>query len=157
MKKSVALIFLMVLAASFLTGCKKEDKGDPPGLPPVQSMAIDFSNFELEGKSSIPGQSAKGTEDSNWRFASTVAMLWKGVIVTTLAVPATAFQIAINKTPGYLSDKTWQWSYDATVTIDQVSATYKVRLTGQIKTSVLPSSYGLQAHQRLMVRGDSGK
>jgi hypothetical protein len=136
MKKFVVVILLIAFSASFLTSCKKKkDEGDPPVLPPIEAMAIDFSNFELTTKTDFLILDQKGVEDSNWRFVATVAMLWKGIIVSTLTVPATAFQIAVNKTPVYIGDKTWEWNYDANVTIDQVSMTYKARLTGQIRTT----------------------
>ena len=136
MKKTITLILIAVFVTGFLTGCKKKDKGDPPVLPPVESMVIDFRNFENSGKSGeapVPG--SKDVENSNWLFAAGVAMIWKGVIVTALAIPASAFQAAVSRTPVYLDNKKWQWTYDVTVTVNQVSATYKARLTGQIRTS----------------------
>ena len=39
--------------------------------------------------------------------------------------------MAVNKTPGYLDNKTWEWSYDFNI----IGATYKARLTGQIRTT----------------------
>ena len=84
----------------FVSGCKK-DKGDPPVLPPAESMTIDFTNFSSAKKSLevLPG--TKGTENSNWEFAATVAGVWKLIINTTLAVPVTAYKIALNQTPAY--------------------------------------------------------
>jgi len=60
-------------------------------------MAIDFSNFVSASKSGelIPGQ--KGTQNSNWQFAATVAGVWRLIINTTLAVPVAAFNAAINQ------------------------------------------------------------
>ncbi len=67
MKKVFALIFVLILSAGFIISCKK-DKGNPPVLPPPESMIIDFSNFTTAKKSLevLPGQ--KGTENSNWEF-----------------------------------------------------------------------------------------
>ena len=130
MKKISALILILVLFSVFFTGCKK-DKGNPPVLPPVESMTIDFSNFVSAKKSVeiIPGQ--KGTENSNWEYAAEVAGFWKLILNTTLAVPVTAFIKAIDQTPVFVSTKLWQWSYD--VTFSGIS--YKAKLTGQIGTS----------------------
>ena len=91
MKKIFSLVLILILSAGFFTGCKK-DKGDPPILPPQESMTIDFSNFASAKKSVelISGQ--KGTENSNWEFAATVAGVWKLIINTTLAVPVAAFK-----------------------------------------------------------------
>jgi hypothetical protein len=130
MKKLLFLALIPILLAGFYTGCKK-DKGLPPVLPPPESMIIDFSNFtsQKKGADLIPGQ--KGTENSNWNFAASVAGIWKVIINTTLVVPVTAFKLAVGQNPVYLSAKTWQWSYSATV----VSDVYKAKLTGQIGTS----------------------
>ena len=130
MKKIFPLVLIVLLSTGFFTGCKK-DKGQPPVLPPQESMAIDFSNFVSASKSGelIPGQ--KGTQNSNWQFAATVAGVWRLIINTTLAVPVAAFNAAINQTPVFVSTKLWQWSYTVTI----ANTTYKARLTGQIEST----------------------
>lgn len=130
MKKFLAIALLIFFSGAFLHSCKK-DKGDPPVLPPAESMSIDFSNFETGKKSDISTVIPKGTLTSNWEFAAGVAFVWNTVIYTTLAVPVISFQMAGDYTASYLDDNTWQWSYNATV----LNATYKARLTGQIRTS----------------------
>ncbi len=130
MKKLFSLTLILILSAGLFTSCKK-DKGEPPVLPPQESMTIDFSNFSSLKKSADLIPSLKGTENSNWDFAATVAGVWKLLISTTLAVPVTAFKIAFDQNPASLSAKTWQWSYSATV----ATVIYKVRLTGQIGSS----------------------
>jgi hypothetical protein len=128
MKPIISLV--LILSAVIYSGCKK-DKGDPPALPPQESMTIDFSNFEIQKKSeeSVSGQ--KGTENSNWDFAAGVAGVWKLIINTTLIVPVTSFKLATDQVPVYISEKNWQWSYNLTV----ASVTYKARLTGEIRAS----------------------
>jgi hypothetical protein len=128
MKKIIFIV--LILSAVFYSGCKK-DKGDPPTLPPQESMTIDFSNFEIQKKSDEAVASQKGTENSNWDFASGVAGVWKLIINTTLIVPVTSFKLATDQVPAYLSKNNWQWSYTATV----ATVTYKARLTGEIRTS----------------------
>jgi hypothetical protein len=129
MKKSFTLLLISSLIAVFMTGCK-DKPGDPPVLPPVESMAIDFSNFE-SGKKSADIVLPKGVENSNWEFAALVAGYFRTVAFVTLAVPVYSFQLAIDQDPVYLDNKTWQWSYDARV----FTITYKARLTGQIRSS----------------------
>jgi hypothetical protein len=130
MKKILSFTLILVLIAVLVHSCKK-DKGEPPVLPPKESMTIDFSNFANFKKSSgaIVGQ--KGTENSSWEFASTVAGIWNLIITGTLAVPVSAFKLAASQTPAYVSEKNWQWSYTATV----ANVTYKARLTGLIGAS----------------------
>jgi len=129
MKKISKLLLLILPVCFLLTACKK-DKGDPPSLPPSESMFIDFSNFE-SGKKSDETIHFKGIENSNWEFAALVAGYWKSILVTTLAVPVLSFSAAVNQTPVYLDDKTWQWSYNTNV----FTVTYMARLTGQIRTT----------------------
>jgi hypothetical protein len=130
MKKIFPIVLILILSTGFFTGCKK-DKGEPPVLPPQESMVIDFTNFASAKKSDevIPGQ--KGTENSNWEYAATVAGYWKLIINTTLAVPVAAFKAAVDQTPVFVSTKLWQWSYNVTY----LNTTYKARLTGQIGSS----------------------
>lgn len=130
MKKLLSLLLIISLSACFFHGCKK-DKGDPPSLPPLESMTIDFSNFTSLKKSADFSADQKGTENSNWEFAATVAGFWNIILTTTLAVPVATFKLAIDQDPAYLDDNTWQWSYNVSV----VGVSYNARLTGQIGAS----------------------
>jgi hypothetical protein len=123
MKKLLSFGMFLILFSGVFIACKK-DKGDPPVLPPKESMTIDFSNFEIAVKSA----GTKGTENSNYEFAANVASIWKLIINTTLIVPVASFKLAIDQTPSYLSQNNWQWSYNVT----SGGATYKARLTGAI-------------------------
>jgi hypothetical protein len=125
MKNILAISLIITLSAGFFPGCKK-DRGDPPVLPPPESMTIDFSNFASVKKSSGLLSDQKGIENSSWEFAATVVGVWRLLITSTLAVPVASFKLAVSQTPVYLSEKNWQWSYSVTVG----SATYKARLTG---------------------------
>jgi hypothetical protein len=128
MKKIFALAMLTIFISIFLTGCKK-DKGNPPTLPPQESMTIDFANFTT-GKSG-DALSQKGVNDYYWAFSALVAGYFKGYIVGALAVPVASFRLAIDQKPSYVEELTWQWSYSVTV----ASITYKARLVGQIGTT----------------------
>jgi hypothetical protein len=130
MQKHISLSLILILSFGFFAGCKK-DKGAPPALPPQESMTIDFSNFDILSKSNFAVSVLKGTENSNWDFASGVAVIWKLIINKTLIVPVTSFKQATGEVPVYVSDKTWQWSYNVAVAGD----TYKAKLTGLIGAS----------------------
>lgn len=129
MKKFYVIPIIIVSFVILLSGCKK-DHGDPPVLPPIESMLIDFSNFDIAKKSGDPSLT-KSAENSNWLLASGVALFWKGVIYTTLAVPVKSFQLALENKASFIADKTWQWSYSVSL----ASVTYKARLTGEIGIS----------------------
>lgn len=108
------------------SGCRK-DKGDPPQLPPVGTMIIDFTNFDYQGKGS-EGIAVKGTNNSAWEFAAIAAGTFKIILGTTLAIPVYSFKMAMDQTPEYVSEKTWQWVYNTTI----ANESYKARLVGQI-------------------------
>jgi hypothetical protein len=130
MKKIFYFTLIIIFIVPLLASCKK-DKGEPPVLPPKESMTIDFSNFASLKKSSELINNQKGTNNSNWEFAATSITLWKLLMSATFLVPATSFKLAANQLPVYISDKTWQWSYSVSV----ANITYKARLTGQIRTT----------------------
>ena len=130
MKKILSLTMILIFSTGIFPGCKK-DKGQAPELPPMESMTIDFSNFSLQKKSVDFIYNQKGAENSNWEFAASVAGMWNLIVSTTLAVPIATFKLAITNAPVYLSEKTWQWSYSATV----LTVVYNARLTGEIRTS----------------------
>lgn len=141
MKKNLLLILFIAGISLFFNSCKK-DKGNPPVLPPSESMTIDFSNFESGKKSGELFSDIKGLNNDIWDFVRGVAVYWTKYINTDLAVPIASFGLAVENNPVYLDTKTWQWSYDAPITINQVSVTYKARLTGQIRdTDVLWKMY----------------
>jgi len=129
MKKTLIILLSFVLIAGLLTSCKKK-KGDPPVLPDEESMIIDFSNFEI-GKSVDFLALEKGVENSNWEFAATVAGYWKAILTGTLIVPVSAFKLAIDQSPEWIEENTWEWNYSASV----LTVTYNARLVGQIRAS----------------------
>ncbi len=129
MKKTLILLLSVVLMAGLLTSCKKK-KGDPPSLPDDASMLIDFSNFEI-GKSADLFSFEKGVENSNWEFAAIVAGYWRTILTSTLIVPVSAFKLAVDQTPEWLEEDTWEWNYSVSV----FSVAYKARLVGQIRAS----------------------
>ncbi|HNW57550.1 MAG TPA: hypothetical protein PKM69_07235 [Bacteroidales bacterium] len=131
MKNLLPAVLIAILSASLFTSCKK-DKGEPPVLPPAESMTIDFSNFATAAKSAVSFSDIKGVNQENWQFSAVVAGIWNSILTTTLIVPVTAFKLAADQDPVYLSDKTWQWSYNSTVS----GVAYQVRLVGQISSSV---------------------
>jgi hypothetical protein len=131
MKKLNSFPVIMILVAVLFWGCEKKE--NPPALPPVATMKIDFSNFAVTGKGGIADAGIKGiavADKSNWTIAATTAGFWNLILVVNLAIPVTSFALAVDKTPVYI-DNRWVWTYDFTV----IGATYKARLTGQVRSS----------------------
>lgn len=130
MKKTVSFALIFILAACLFTSCKKKN-GNPPVLPPEESMKMEFSNFETTKKSATVVFAPKGIDDTYWTYASLVVGYWRSIIAGTIAVPIASFDLATTNTPVFVESKTWQWSYNVTVSPN----TYKARLTGQIGSS----------------------
>jgi hypothetical protein len=125
MKKIFSLTLIVILLSGSFWGCKKN--GNPPALPPAESMIIDFSNFYVSGKSALITDGSKAVENTNWTVAASVAAVWNSILVIDIAIPVAAFEKAINTSPTNLDKTTWQWKYSVTV----AGATYTARLTGQ--------------------------
>jgi len=130
MKKLFSLLMLISAFAVCFVNCKK-DKGDPPLLPPYESMIIDFSNFSSQSKSSMEASGTKGVNNSNWEYASKVARGWESLINSYLEVPMASLKVTSAYDPGYLSEKTWQWSYSFTA----AGQPYKAKLVGEIRST----------------------
>jgi hypothetical protein len=129
MKRSLLFILIISLPAIYFISCKK-DKGDPPELPPYESMVIDFSNFtSLKKSGEMSG--VKGTESSTWEFAAGLAGVWNSLISSNINVPLAAFEAAVNFKAVYQSENLWQWSYD----FNEGSESYKAKLQGKISTN----------------------
>jgi len=133
MRNTLFFMFFAVILLSMVQGCSK-DHGDPPVLPPAATMNIDFSNFEPGNKSGQEEFLTKGTETSTWDFTAGTALIWRAIIHVTLGVPVKTYQLAANSNPEYTGNDTWEWNYDATITIDQITVTYSARLTGQVRS-----------------------
>lgn len=123
MKKLIALSLMIIIVSA---GCKK-DKGDPPVLPPKESMIIDFSMFVSDKKSAEINE-IKGTDNNSWEFSAIAVGYWKLITTGSLIIPTTLFQMVVDQNPEYVSDKTWQWIYSTKIGDNN----YKAKLTGQI-------------------------
>jgi hypothetical protein len=127
MKKTISFFLIIILSVPIFITCKKA-KGDPPVVPPVESMLIDFSNFTSLKKSVEVQSGTKGTANSNFEFASTAAGMWNLINETTLVVPIACYNATYVKTPVWISENTWE--FGSSVIVGNI--TYKARLVGQI-------------------------
>jgi hypothetical protein len=130
MKKPFSFLIIFILSATLFTRCEK--KGDPPVLPPLATMKIDFSDFTSRKKSAeiigIENQTY-GISNANFVYASSVAGFWNTLLALNLVIPVASFTESFNQSPVYLENKTWQWSYSVNV----LAGSYKARLIGQIR------------------------
>jgi hypothetical protein len=131
MKKLSAFLLVTALITGLFWGCDKVE--NPPSLPPVGTMTIDFSNFVSSGKSALTVTDINDisiADKSYWAFASTVTGVWNIILAVNLVIPVASFGQAVNNTPVSVGDKKWEWSYNFNV----IGATYKSRLTGEIRS-----------------------
>ena len=102
---SIALAVSLLLAGS---SCNKESEGKQPVLPPLESLVMDFSDFDS------PASETKSSAAShiNFNHAFTSLVFWSGASAVTMALPVTAYAYALEQDAVYLGDNSWEWSYD---------------------------------------------
>jgi hypothetical protein len=112
MKKKLnfrSLIAISLSLSILFTGlsCNKEDPDNPPELPPVESLVMDFSDFSQQ-----PG-AKKSTEGTyvNFLHSYLTVLFWNIAATVTFAPPIIAYSYALQQTPEYLGDNTWEWGY----------------------------------------------
>lgn len=129
MKNILSLSLVITLVVILFGGCAKKDNA--PTLPPANSMSIDFSNFSAGNKSVDINPQTKGINTNiNWFLASTTAGFWNIILTVNLVVPVAAFKKAVETTPVYMNNNTWEWKFN----VAAIGSTYNARLSGQIKT-----------------------
>lgn len=144
MKKILLSILFVGFGAVLFNSCEKNNE-EPPQMPPYESMAIDFSKFTTEDKSTA--DFATDTTAINFFSAGLTVLVWNTVLTGTLIVPVATFYQALNHTPVYLGDRVWEWKFDGT----GFANTYHARLTGTIrendvKWEMYISKSGIGAH-----------
>ncbi len=118
--RSLAATILSLSLVFAATSCEeKEPVEERPALPPIESLKMDFSDFAEE-----PG-GAKGilaTYQNFWYSFWTVA-IWNSAAVIVTALPVTAYAYALQQTPVYVGDHTWEWAFDFTWDTKDYTAT----------------------------------
>ncbi len=112
-------ISLTVLLLFVFTSCDKEPVNDRPELPPVESLVMDFSDFDEQ-----PGEQ-KSTDSSyeNFLHSYLSVFFWNVASTVTLALPVTAYGVALQQDPVYMGDNTWEWSFVVPFNNQNYSAT----------------------------------
>ncbi|MBN2636136.1 MAG: hypothetical protein JXR61_07685 [Prolixibacteraceae bacterium] len=151
MKTTASKILIILILGIVIFSCKKDETlNTAPELPPVETMIIDFSQFDVS-------KSAKMTK-TNWIYSATTVVFWNVILGNTLAVPVAAFHSAIEHEPVKIDDLTWQWQYN----VDGFTSNYSARLVGklqsnQIKWEMYIAKTGINAFDEfLWFEGTSG-
>lgn len=117
------MAFMLSFSIIFLaSSCDKEPVADRPVLPPIESLVMDFGDFNQQP------DAKKGTETyRNFLHSYFTVWFWNVATTVTFAVPVTAYAYALQQDAVYLGDHTWEWAFDITI----ASVSYTVTLTGK--------------------------
>lgn len=122
-KTSTKILAILILGMAFFSCNKEETLSTAPELPPVETMFIDFSQFDAT-------KSAEFTK-TNWLYSATTVAFWNVILGNTLVVPVAAFHSAIEHEPVQVDNQTWQWQYN----VDGFASNYSARLTGKLQSN----------------------
>ena len=124
MKRMNDLLTLLLIAvisgALVFSGCKKDDGGDAPELPPMESLLMDFSDFD--DPSDTLSTKKEQVSYYNWGVAFLNVAFWNAYITVGLAIPVASYAEALRQTPVYLGDNQWEWNYSVTVNAQTYTA-----------------------------------
>lgn len=117
MKKS--LVTLLTLAVLFISCSEDNDmEGQPPELPPVESLSIDMSELEQQQ------QPKASIAESNFTTAYFSGVVIAAVLEAYLQLPKILLAAADGNSAAYLGDGEWEWVYSAS----GPSASYGVKI-----------------------------
>lgn len=118
----VAAIALAVSVLFVTTSCDQEPEENRPDLPSVESLLMDFSDFDT----AIGATKASGETHVHFNHAFASLVFWSGASAVTMALPVAAYGYALSQEAEYLGDNSWKWSYD----FQWNSNNYTATLTG---------------------------
>ncbi|MBE0654659.1 MAG: hypothetical protein IH594_12720, partial [Bacteroidales bacterium] len=104
------------------TSCEK-DEPEAPELPPLEAFAMDFSDFSNPNYAMASKKSATDPY-YNFGYSFVTVTAWNTVATLVMAIPTATYAAALNDTPEYLGDNTWEWNFNAQVQ----SFSYSARL-----------------------------
>ncbi len=126
--KSLKKILSVVLVIAILSACSEDEEnfnpGTAPEIPPIESMLINFDNFQEDSN-----KGGREMSQLNWGRSAIQVGVWNVIITLNLAVPVAAFQASLTSTPEFDRDRgLWVWRFD----YDFVGRTYSSELTGKV-------------------------
>ncbi|MGM0464389.1 MAG: hypothetical protein ACQEQW_07005 [Bacteroidota bacterium] len=118
--RSGSLILIMLTAIMLMnTSCDRENQDEKPELPPVESLVMDFSDFD-----SRPDQQ-KGIVETynNFVYSYLNVVFWSSLSSGSIALPVAAYTQLLDQDADYLGDNIWQWEYNFTWDESEYTAT----------------------------------
>lgn len=123
-KQLLKTVSFLLIGVFLITSCSDDpaslNSDEPPQLPPIESMRMDFSTFDnyQQPKNSL------NSANSNFAQAAVRAFVLKSVVDLNLAIPRALLEAASNSDAEFNEEGEWVWSYSHTAGEDN----YGVRL-----------------------------
>lgn len=120
MKKFLILAASALLAAMTFTSCEKEDNGNAPVLPSVETIKIKMPEKAV----------TKADVDPAFNYNAYIEQMlenWNKIYETIINIPVHGFELASNVTP-VKDGKTWTWS----VIVTEGLSSYEVSINGTV-------------------------
>ncbi|MFO7670416.1 MAG: hypothetical protein R6W31_12210 [Bacteroidales bacterium] len=99
---------LAAVVLLLITSCDKEPVDLRPELPPMKTMMMDFSDFSEQPATS----KGSATTYQNFLRSYLTVGFWNVSVTLVSALPLAAYIYALEQTPVYLGENTWEWSYE---------------------------------------------
>lgn len=106
--KSILGLAAMVALLMFFVACESEPVDERPELPPVESMMMEFSDFEGQPG----GTKASEISYNNFTHSYFSVFYWNLISAVTMTLPVAAYGHALQQEAIYVGDHTWEWSFD---------------------------------------------
>jgi hypothetical protein len=103
----LAAILLAVSLLIVSTSCDKEAVENRPELPPMESLVMNFSDFDAP----VAVTKASGEPHLHFNYAFSSLVFWSGASALSMALPVAAYAYALEQGVEYLGDNSWEWSY----------------------------------------------
>lgn len=113
-QKNYLPLFLLIASSLLLFSCQDSVTSfdeQPPQLPPLESMDVDLSAFEEESGNKSANFTAENESYTHFLNATFRAMIVRGVVNSSLAIPKALLEAAENIEPELSDDGEWTWSY----------------------------------------------
>lgn len=104
--KLIAVAALGAFVMLTLGSCDNEPDDQKMDLPPVESMLMDFADFSDEPAA----QKGSAYTYNNFLYSYVNVGFWNVAVTLVSALPVAAYGHALQQTPEYLGDNTWEWS-----------------------------------------------
>lgn len=132
MKKSYFFL-TAALTVIFLSSCVVDPPTTPqsaPEIPPAEVFTLSTEEIS-ETSSDTTTALTTGVTYRNWAHAGINLLVWNTVIVLKTGIPWAAFGRALNETPVFIGNATFEWTYQHQAHPNLGGDLYDIRLTGQ--------------------------